>query len=169
MYGIARWQGSTKSSFAEWRTAFVVGGCLLLFGNGSVTIAEQWVASGLASLLVATVPIYIALLAWLSGSAPRPRTARHAWTCRRICRGRNSGWSGPDRSSRRRRKARWPRDAGSAPRLVRLVDRFALFAPRPHLGVAFSFLRANHALRWRPHDHRRSNERRSARSSIWTR
>ena len=72
MYGIARWQGSTKSSFAEWRTAFVVGGCLLLFGNGSVTIAEQWVASGLASLLVATVPIYIALLAWLSGSAPRP-------------------------------------------------------------------------------------------------
>ncbi len=72
MYGIARWQGSTKSSFAEWRTAFVVGGCLLLLGNGSVTIAEQWVASGLASLLVATVPIYIALLAWLSGSAPRP-------------------------------------------------------------------------------------------------
>ncbi len=73
MYGIARWQGPTKSSFAEWRTAFVVGGCLLLFGNGSVTIAEQWVASGLASLLVATVPIYIALLAWLSGSAPRPK------------------------------------------------------------------------------------------------
>jgi drug/metabolite transporter (DMT)-like permease len=38
-----------------------------------VTIAEQWVPSGLASLLVATVPIYIALLAWLTGSAPRPR------------------------------------------------------------------------------------------------
>ena len=72
MYGIARWQGATKSSFAEWRTAFVVGSCLLSFGNGSVTVAEQWVASGLASLLVATVPIYIALLAWLSGSAPRP-------------------------------------------------------------------------------------------------
>ena len=29
--------------------------------------------SGLASLLVATVPIYIAILAWLTGSAPRPR------------------------------------------------------------------------------------------------
>jgi drug/metabolite transporter (DMT)-like permease len=73
MFGIARWQGSTRSSFAEWRTAFVVGGCLLLLGNGSVTIAEQWVPSGLSSLLVATVPIYIALLGWLSGSAPRPR------------------------------------------------------------------------------------------------
>jgi len=73
MYAIARWQGAPKSSFAEWRTAFFVGACLLFFGNGGVTVAEQWVASGLASLLVATVPIYIALLAWLTGSAPRPR------------------------------------------------------------------------------------------------
>jgi drug/metabolite transporter (DMT)-like permease len=35
-------------------------------------VAEQWVPSGLASLLVATVPIFITLLAWISGSAPRP-------------------------------------------------------------------------------------------------
>ncbi|MBA3961874.1 MAG: EamA family transporter [Chthoniobacterales bacterium] len=73
MYAIAGWQGTRKSSLREWRTAFVIGACLLLGGNGGVTIAEQWVPSGLASLLVATVPIYIALLAWLTGSAPRPR------------------------------------------------------------------------------------------------
>lgn len=73
MYGIALWQGAPKSSFAEWRTALIVGGCLLFFGNGSVTLAEQWVPSGLASLIVATVPIFIAILAWLTGSAPRPR------------------------------------------------------------------------------------------------
>ena len=73
MYAIARWQGAPKTSFAEWRTAFAVGACLLFFGNGGVTVAEQWVPSGLASLLVATVPIYITLLSWLSGSAPRPR------------------------------------------------------------------------------------------------
>jgi drug/metabolite transporter (DMT)-like permease len=73
MFAIAHWQGAPKSSFAEWRTAFIIGACLLFFGNGSVTVAEQWVPSGLASLLVATVPIYIALLAWLSSSAPRPR------------------------------------------------------------------------------------------------
>lgn len=73
MYVIALWQGAPKSSLAEWRTALIVGACLLFFGNGSVTIAEQWVPSGLASLLVATVPIFIALLAWMSGSAPRPR------------------------------------------------------------------------------------------------
>ncbi|MEO6871377.1 MAG: EamA family transporter [Chthoniobacterales bacterium] len=73
MYTIAVAQGARRSSFAQWRTAFVIGACLLFFGNGSVTIAEQWVPSGLASLLVATVPIYIALLSWLTGSAPRPR------------------------------------------------------------------------------------------------
>lgn len=73
MYAIARWQGAPRSSLAEWRTALIVGACLLLGGNGGVTVAEQWVPSGLAALLVATVPIYIALLAWLNGSAPRPR------------------------------------------------------------------------------------------------
>jgi drug/metabolite transporter (DMT)-like permease len=73
MYAIAFAQGARRSSFAEWRTAFVIGACLLFCGNGGVTIAEQWVPSGLASLLVATVPIYIALLAWLTGSASRPR------------------------------------------------------------------------------------------------
>ncbi len=73
MYGIALWRGAPKSSLTEWRNALIVGACLLFFGNGSVTVAEQWVPSGLASLLVATVPIYIAILAWLTGSAPRPR------------------------------------------------------------------------------------------------
>lgn len=72
IYAFTRWRGAPKPAFAEWRTAFIVGACLLLFGNGGVTVAEQWVPTGLAALLVATVPIYIALLAWISGSAPRP-------------------------------------------------------------------------------------------------
>jgi len=72
MLGIARFQAAPRASFAEWGSAFIVGACLLFFGNGGVTIAEQWVPTGLASLIVATVPIYIALLDWLSGSAPRP-------------------------------------------------------------------------------------------------
>jgi drug/metabolite transporter (DMT)-like permease len=73
MYGITRAQGAPKPTFAEWRTSLVVGTCLLFFGNGGVTIAEQWVPTGLASLLVATVPIDIALLAWISGASPRPQ------------------------------------------------------------------------------------------------
>src|SRR5213078_4844557 len=71
MHVLARWQGARRSSLVEWRTSLIVGACLLLGGNGGVTLAEQYVSSGLASVMVATVPIYIALLAWWTGLAPR--------------------------------------------------------------------------------------------------
>jgi drug/metabolite transporter (DMT)-like permease len=72
MYAIARWKGAPKESLAHWRTALIIGACLLLGGNGGVTLSEKYVPSGLASVMVATVPIYIALLAWASGTAPKP-------------------------------------------------------------------------------------------------
>jgi drug/metabolite transporter (DMT)-like permease len=72
MYAIAWVQGAPKGSLANWRTALIIGACLLLGGNGGVTLAEQYVSSGLASVMVATVPIYIALLAWWTGIAPKP-------------------------------------------------------------------------------------------------
>ena len=73
LYTIARWQGAPRSGWIDWRTAAIVGACLLLGGNGGVTLAEQYVPSGLAAVIVATVPIYIALLGWLTGTAARPR------------------------------------------------------------------------------------------------
>ena len=44
-----------------WRAAFIVGGALLLCGNGGVAWAEQYVPSGLAALLIATAPVWIAV------------------------------------------------------------------------------------------------------------
>jgi len=72
MYGVARWQGAPRPTFETWRSSLIIGACLLLCGNGGVTVSEKWVPTGLASLLVATVPIDIALLGWISGTAPRP-------------------------------------------------------------------------------------------------
>lgn len=72
MYAIARLSGAPRPKSITWRSALIIGGCLLLCGNGGVSMAEQWVPTGLASLLVATVPIYMALLGWLWGKAPRP-------------------------------------------------------------------------------------------------
>ena len=72
MFAIARTQGPLRSTSAEWRTALIVGACLLLGGNGGVTLSEKFIESGLASLIVATVPIYITLLGWFSGMTPRP-------------------------------------------------------------------------------------------------
>jgi len=72
MYSIALSQGIGKSSWANWRTSLIIGACLLLAGNGGVTISEQYIDSGLAALIVAVVPIYIVILGWASGMTPRP-------------------------------------------------------------------------------------------------
>src|ERR1700757_5022103 len=72
MYAIAWSQGIGKTTWANWRTSFIIGACLLLGGNGGVTISEQFIDSGLAALIVAIVPIYIVLLAWATGMATRP-------------------------------------------------------------------------------------------------
>ena len=72
MYAIARLQSAGRPTWISWRSSLVIGACLLLGGNGAVTISEKWVPTGLAALLVATVPIYIALLSWLTNTAPRP-------------------------------------------------------------------------------------------------
>src|SRR6266481_4065251 len=72
MLAIARLQGPLKWAWPDWRTSLVVGACLLLGGNGGVTISEKFIETGLASLIVATVPIYMTLLGWLFGMTPRP-------------------------------------------------------------------------------------------------
>src|SRR5205823_7238082 len=72
LYGIARARGATRPPAATWRSSLIVGGFLLLGGNGGVTVSEKYIDTGLAAVIVATVPIYIVLLSWASGSAPRP-------------------------------------------------------------------------------------------------
>jgi drug/metabolite transporter (DMT)-like permease len=73
IFAIARTQGPLTWTWADWRTSLIVGACLLLGGNGGVTLSEKFVDSGLSSLIVATVPIYITLLGWLTGLVPRPK------------------------------------------------------------------------------------------------
>src|SRR2546422_5307628 len=72
MYAIAWSQGIGKSSWANWRTSLIIGACLLLAGNGGVTISEQYIDTGLAALIVAIVPIYIVILGWAMGMTPKP-------------------------------------------------------------------------------------------------
>jgi drug/metabolite transporter (DMT)-like permease len=55
---------TARQPFANWRRALIIGGLLLLCGNGGVTWAEKYVASGLAALLVATEPLWVVILNW---------------------------------------------------------------------------------------------------------
>jgi len=74
LYAWLRLRGSGRPKPIHWRTAFIVGGLMLLGGNGGVVWAEQTVPSGLAALVVATVPLWMVLLVWLSGRG-RPSLA----------------------------------------------------------------------------------------------
>src|SRR6266480_6538410 len=72
MYAIAWSQGIGKSNWMNWRTSLIIGACLLLGGNGGVTMSEKYIDSGLAALIVAVVPIYIVVLGWATGMTPKP-------------------------------------------------------------------------------------------------
>jgi drug/metabolite transporter (DMT)-like permease len=51
----------------HWFAGTVLGALFFLVGHGTLHWAEQHVASGLAALLIATEPMFILVLAWLSG------------------------------------------------------------------------------------------------------
>ena len=73
LFAIARFSKDyEKPKFVHWKTSFIVGTLLLLFGNGGVVFAEKYISSSLAALLVATEPFWIVLLSWLWLKKTRP-------------------------------------------------------------------------------------------------
>ena len=75
LYLWARRRGHPPPRAVEWRSAAVVGGLLLFCGNGAVVWAELRIDSGLAALLVATVPLWVVAI-----DAFRPGGSRPRWT-----------------------------------------------------------------------------------------
>ncbi len=72
LYPFARFRGAGKPSRANWLAAVIIGGLLLLIGNGGVSWAEQTVPSGITALLVATVSLWMVLIDWLRPGGRRP-------------------------------------------------------------------------------------------------
>lgn len=70
LYLILRLRGHQAPSAEEWRNGAIIGGLLLLVGNGGVVFAEQTVASGLAALMIATTPLFMVLFAGIWGRWP---------------------------------------------------------------------------------------------------
>lgn len=65
LYGWSLWRGDVaraRPGRREWTAAAIVGGLLLFVDTGGIAWAEQRVASGLTALLVATVPLFTAVL-----------------------------------------------------------------------------------------------------------
>ncbi len=72
LYIFSRLRGATPPLRIHWRSTAIVGALLLFGGNGSVSVAEQLVPSGLAALLVSMVPLWMVLLDWLRRGGVRP-------------------------------------------------------------------------------------------------
>ena len=54
--------GDPKPSIKEWKSTIIIGLLLLVGGNGGVTWAEQYLPSGIAALVIGSVPLWIILL-----------------------------------------------------------------------------------------------------------
>ncbi|ANJ54158.1 drug/metabolite exporter YedA [Pseudomonas silesiensis] len=76
MYAFLRWRGAPAPTWAQWKAAGIIGILLLTCGNGGVSVAEHTgVASGVAALAVATVPLFTLLCGYFWGA----RNTRLEW------------------------------------------------------------------------------------------
>lgn len=75
MYAVLRWRGEPAPTRRQWPSLAMVGLLLMGLGNGLVTIAEQWVSSGLAAIAVASMPLWMGLFTTLRGE----RSSRNEW------------------------------------------------------------------------------------------
>lgn len=55
-------RGRARPTSREWGAAAIVGAALLLVGNGGVAWAETRIESGLAALIVAIIPLWVAVM-----------------------------------------------------------------------------------------------------------
>ena len=72
LYALVRLRGAPAPTRRHWGSAAVIGTLLLGGGNGGVTWAEQLVPSGIAALIVATVPAWMVLFEWIRPDGTRP-------------------------------------------------------------------------------------------------
>jgi drug/metabolite transporter (DMT)-like permease len=71
LFSILKLRGNPLPTWKQWGGAAVLGALLLAGGNGGVVFSEQWVASGLAALGIAAVPLWTVIFFGLWGRWPK--------------------------------------------------------------------------------------------------
>ena len=73
LFGWLSWRGETRRvTLRHWKAAAILGTLFFLGGNGGVCWAQTRVPSGLAALVIATVPLWIVALDWMRPGGSRP-------------------------------------------------------------------------------------------------
>ena len=67
-----RLAGDAMPTRTQWKSLAIIGTLLLLGGNGLVSFAEQRIASGIAALIIGTVPLWLVLIEALRPGGVRP-------------------------------------------------------------------------------------------------
>ena len=70
MFAVLRFRGEAAPSRAQWKNLALMGLLMMGIGNGMVTIAEQWVSSGLAAVAIASTPLWMGLFSLMRGQRP---------------------------------------------------------------------------------------------------
>lgn len=65
-------RGARRPPLIQWGNAGLAGGLMLCGGTGAVTLGLQYVPSGLAALLITTVPLWMVMLNWLWKGGAKP-------------------------------------------------------------------------------------------------
>ena len=79
LYAVLRYRGAPRPTLAHWKRGALLGLFLLVGGNGVVAYAQQWASSSLAAIVVATMPLWMALFARLGGQAPSVSERAGLW------------------------------------------------------------------------------------------
>ncbi len=75
LFVVLRLRGSRAPTARQWRHAGIVGLLLPAAGTGSVVVAQRSVASGVAAVVIATVPLWAACFQGILGKWPSRRQA----------------------------------------------------------------------------------------------
>jgi drug/metabolite transporter (DMT)-like permease len=68
LFSWVRMRGAPMPAASEWRAPLIAGGLLFLGGQGLLAWSEQYVATGPAAVLNATIPLFVVLLGWKGGA-----------------------------------------------------------------------------------------------------
>lgn len=70
LYPILRLRGTPNPTRKQWLQLGSLGALMLGSGSGAVAFASQWVSSGLSATVIATSPIWFAIISGLMGKWP---------------------------------------------------------------------------------------------------
>jgi drug/metabolite transporter (DMT)-like permease len=73
-YSWCYWRFDKKPDTKDWRKAAIPAIFMFVLGNGTLTWSEQFIPSGLAALILATLPIWMILIDWIFAKGRQPDT-----------------------------------------------------------------------------------------------